>query len=80
MHVRLADRQRLLALLQANRQVAAKLARDAGDRVDVDQRAAVDLPERSAGRPRRSSSLIGQRISDSAVAVTTIVYLWSARK
>jgi hypothetical protein len=43
--VRLADRERLLASLHANAKVAADVAVHARDRVDVDQRAAVDLPE-----------------------------------
>src|SRR5262249_23589561 len=41
----LAYRQRLLPLLQLDPHVSDHVAHDAGDRVDIDQRAAMNLPE-----------------------------------
>src|SRR5215471_3675851 len=46
MHVRFADRQRFLALLQLHAHMPGHVARDPGNGIDVDERATVDLPER----------------------------------
>src|ERR1043166_3759073 len=47
MRVRIAHREELLALLEPDPQTTAHVARQAGDRVHVDERAAMDLPERA---------------------------------
>jgi hypothetical protein len=62
-----ADLELLAVALDADDLPAAEVARDAGDGLHVDQRAAVDLPEQ-LGSSSSTSSLIGLRISASTLA------------